>query len=84
MAVKEAGPKNARAYQVTGILGADGQLYLPGGKFSLHDATRLRKWLENLGDAGPDGVTAPRGAFGLTAKQLEEVRVELARPVSIS
>jgi hypothetical protein len=84
MAVKEAGPKNARAYQVTGILGADGQLYLPGGKFSLHDAPRLRKWLDNLGDAGPDGVTAPRGAFGLTAKQLEEVRVELATPVSIS
>ncbi|HEY2893864.1 MAG TPA: hypothetical protein VGJ16_06620 [Pirellulales bacterium] len=84
MAVKEAGAKNARSYKVIGILGADGQLYLPGGKFSLHDAGRLRKWLENLGDAGSEGVTAPRGAFGLTPKQLEEVRVELARPVTFS
>src|SRR3954453_2828533 len=63
MAVKEAA--GARSYKVTGILGADSQLYLPGGKFSLHDAARLRKWLENLGDAGPEGVTAPRGGFGL-------------------
>jgi hypothetical protein len=82
MAVKETAA--ARSYKVTGILGADGQLYLPGGKFSLHDAARLRKWLENLGDAGPEGVTAPRGAFALTPKQLEEVRLELSRPVTFS
>src|SRR3954453_8626738 len=84
MEVKEAGPKGARSYKVTGILGADGQLYLPGGKFSLQDAARMRKWLENLGDAGADGVTAPRGAFGLTPKQLEEARLQLAKPVPFS
>src|SRR4051794_27092907 len=56
-----AEPGKARGeYKVVGILGADNVLLLPGGKFNLHDTGRLKKWLDELGDQGPAGVTQPR------------------------
>ena len=53
MEISESGSKGSRQYRVVGILAADNRLYLPGGKFSVSDTARLRKWLDNLGDDGP-------------------------------
>lgn len=68
-------------YKVTGILGSDNQLYVPGGKFALNDKARLRKWIDTLGDEGAEGVTEKRSAFGLTPGQLTEVNDDLKTPV---
>jgi hypothetical protein len=84
MEISESGGKAAREYKVVGILAADNVLYLPGGKFKLGDTGRLRKWLDNLGDQGADGVTEPRMAFDFTARQLDEVKSDLKQPVEFS
>ncbi len=84
MKIDQQGTKAAPAYKVTGILAADNMLHVPGGKFGVRDTGQLRKWLENLGDAGAEGVTAPRAAFGLTPSQLEQVHRDLQQPVAFS
>lgn len=84
MSISDRGGKAAPDYKVVGILAADNVLYLPGGKFHLGDTGRLRKWLENLGDQGAEGVTEPRSAFGFIARQLEQVKNDLKRPVGFS
>ena len=50
----------SREYHVVGVLAADNMLYLPGAKFALNDVGKLRKWFDNLADAGSEGVTSPR------------------------
>ncbi len=82
MAVNERGRKGSRDYQVVGILASDNKLYLPGGKFAIGDSAQLRKWLDNLGNDGPAGVTEPRSAFGLTSGQLQQITDDLKTPVT--
>ncbi len=84
MAISESGGKASRGYKVVGILAADNVLYLPGGKFKLTDTGRLRAWLDNLDDQGTEGVTQPRGSFGLTPRQFESVKDDLKQPVGFS
>lgn len=84
MSIKQLGSADAPSYKVVGILAADGVLYLPGGKFTLHDTGKLRKWLDTLRDDGAEGVTGQRSAFGLTASQLEKVNGDLQTPVRFS
>jgi hypothetical protein len=73
MGITELGTKSSPSYKVVGILSADNVLYVPGAKFTLQDAARLRKYLDHLGDDGAEGVTEPRSAFGFTPRQLQEV-----------
>ncbi|MBI3840276.1 MAG: hypothetical protein HY288_20325 [Planctomycetia bacterium] len=84
VAITQQGSKASPEYRVVGILAADNSLYLPGGKFSLTDSGRLRKWLDELGDQGAAGVTEKRSAFGLIARQLEQVNADLKKPVGFS
>ena len=83
-AVEKIGTKDAPHYAVTGILGADGTLHVPGGRFTLRDDARIKRWLENLSDQGVEGVTERRIAFGLLPKQLEAVNEDLKRPVGFT
>lgn len=48
--IEELGTPTERRYKVTGILGPDNVLRVPGGKFTVKDSGSLRKWIENLGD----------------------------------
>jgi hypothetical protein len=84
MGVSEEGTAKAPAYRVTGILAADGRLYLPGGTFGLRDNGKLRKWLDELQASGAEGVTQSRSAFGLLPSQLQAVNDDLKRPVSFA
>jgi hypothetical protein len=79
--VASDGSGTARAFNVVGVLGADNVLYLRGGKFAAGDTARLRKWFDELADQGVEGVTEPRTAFGLSARQLEQVMADFRRPV---
>ena len=72
----------SRAVRVVGVLTEDNILHLPGAKFGARDTARLRKWLQELGDQGIEGVTEPKSAFGLSARQLEQAMSDLRRPVT--
>lgn len=69
--IENIGSEKRPQYRVTAILDSRGRMVLPSGSFTQRDAAKLEAWVQRLIDEGPDGVTAPRGAFGLTSKQLE-------------
>ncbi len=84
MNVEQTGTPALPAFRVTGILAADNMLHVPGGKFGVRDAGKLKKWIADLGADGVEGVTAPRAAFGLTPSQLEQVYDDLRQPLGFS
>jgi hypothetical protein len=84
MGVTNQGSQAAPAYKVVGILSADNVLRLPGGAFGPRDTGKLQKWLDELRDAGVEGVTQPRSAFGLLPRQLQAVNDDLMRPLGFS
>jgi hypothetical protein len=69
------------SYHVIGFLTSGDKLRLPGGTFSRGDRAALKDYFERLGDDGAEALTAPRGRFGLTAKELEAVTADLAQPI---
>ena len=68
-------------YHVLGFLTGNDQLRLPGGTFSRGDLGALKDYFERLGADGAEALTATRGRFGLTAKELEAVTADLAQPI---
>ncbi len=79
--VKNRGSKDAPIYDVVGLIKANNTLYLPGGKFTVNDSARLKKWLADLADQGTEAVTQPRQAFGMTRSQLVEIDGEMKKPL---
>lgn len=84
MGIETTGSGSSKTFRVTGILGTDNTLQVPGGKFGMRDSGRMQTWLNNLGTDGVEGVTAPRVAFGMTPSQIEHIHADLRRPVSVS
>jgi hypothetical protein len=82
--IQKGGKPNSPAFQVTGRITAANVVELPGGKFSLRDATGLKLWLKNLAEQGIDGVTGKPARFGLSEIQYTEVQEDLTRPVAFS
>ena len=82
--IEKRGSKEAPVYDVVGVIKADNTLHLPGGKFTVHDGARLKKWLADLADQGTEAVTQPRQAFGLTRSQLMEADDDLKGPVAFA
>jgi hypothetical protein len=78
------GTEQRPSYHVIGILTAREELYLPGGTFRAADRAKLQDYFERLAAEGSEGVTAPRGRFGLTEKQLVALHAELAQPLDFS
>ena len=70
-------------YVVTGLLSGD-QVIVPGARFRRSEAKRLAEWLNDLAERGPADRREPLAAFGLTAKQLDAVRKDLARPIGFA
>jgi hypothetical protein len=68
-------------YRVRGILTSGDRLRLPGGTFTLHDRAALKDYFDRLTADGEESLTAPRGRFGLTAKELAAVTTDLAQSV---
>ena len=82
--IETVGRKGFETIRLLGILTDREQLLLPGGRFSRNDMTRLKQYLETLQADGLPGVTEPKGAFGLTAKQLTEAVEDLTRPIDFT
>ena len=68
-------------YKVLAILTPGDRLLLPGRSFSRRDIAALKRYLIRLTEEGIDGVTAPRGAFGLTEQQFKQIHADLAQPI---
>lgn len=66
------------SYRVSGVIIADDQLIVPGGRFTISDRTKLDQWLERLRQDGPELLTATeRPPFNLTGAQLKQVNDDL-------
>ncbi|MHB1037875.1 MAG: hypothetical protein ACYC35_25775 [Pirellulales bacterium] len=79
-----AGSTAQPVYTVTGMLTEQGELVLPGGRFTERDRAGLAKWLADLAAKGPpraDGKTLP---YGLGDRQSADVLKDLMRPVDFS
>lgn len=82
--ISNVGSDESPSYRVVGVLTAQGRLMVPGGKFALGDRAKLARWIAKLRADGPESLTTPTGAFGLTPKELLGVHESLTAPVSIS
>ncbi len=79
-AATNRGSADRPRYHVAGILTRRDQLRLPGGTFSRGDRNRLKDYFARLAADGAEALTAPRGMFGLTEKEIEAVFADLAQP----
>jgi hypothetical protein len=79
--VENRGTNERPHYQVAGILTSRNELRLPGGTFSHTDRSRLKDYFAQLAADGGESLTAQRGLFGLTEKDIEAVFADLAQPV---
>jgi hypothetical protein len=69
------------SYRVTGIVTKRGQLLLPGGVFTRGDRAKLKDFFDRLGADGAESLTAPRGRFGLTEKEMAAVLADLSQSI---
>ena len=74
----------SRTYHVRGLLMAGNRVRVPGATFSLSQAQQFRDWLDKLAAGGVEEVTAERGAFGMTARQLVTTHDALQARVTFS
>ncbi len=70
-------------YAVTGLI-VGNELIVPGARFKRSEAVKVAHWLDDLAEHGPPNRREARPAFGLTAKQLEQVRADLSQTVGFS
>jgi hypothetical protein len=82
--IQVGGTEKEPVYVVTAALTARNELALPGGRYQRRDAARLARWLQDLAENGPPENRPKKSAFGLLAKQFQQVRADLARPVAFS
>jgi hypothetical protein len=75
------GTPERRSFHVVGILSARGELRLPGGTFSRGDRNKLKDYFDRLAADGAESLTAPRGRFGLTEKEMSAVLADLSQPI---
>jgi hypothetical protein len=79
--VSRSGSVERPSYEVVGFITARDQLLVPGGSFSRADRGRIKDYFERLLADGAEALTAPRGMFGLTEKEIEAVFTDLAQPI---
>lgn len=75
------GTADSPQYHLLGVLTSGNRLLLPGGSFTRGDRTALKDYFVRLADDGTESLTARRGRFGLTLKELETITTELAQPI---
>jgi hypothetical protein len=81
--LQSQGSGASKSYVVTAQLNSRGTLITPGGQFGYGDGAKLKKWLEEVQGSG--GLPGQRKTiFGLSAKQLDELKNDLSSTVSFS
>jgi hypothetical protein len=64
-----------------GFITLHDQLRLPGGTFSRGDRAKLKDYFDRLSADGADSLTARRGRFGLTEKELTATFADLSQSI---
>lgn len=82
--ITQRGTERSPIYHVKGILSADNTLRVPGATFRSTDQARIKAWVEKLKADGIENLTAKKGAFGLTSKQLLDLHKDLSPPITFS
>lgn len=82
--VENRGSEAAPSYVVTGVITSDDELHVPGARFRSTEMSRLRQWLDDLGQLGPADRRPEKAAFGLNVSQFQQVHEALSRPVMFS
>lgn len=82
--VKNTGSAEHPSFVVVGVLSSREQLRLPGGTFTRGDRAKLKDYFERLAADGAESLTAPRGRFGLTEKELSAVFADLTSAVDFT
>lgn len=82
--IEKRGSDSAPIYVVKGFLSAENTLRVPGATFRSTDRVRIKAWIEQLKADGIENLTAAKGAFGLTSKQLLDLHKHLAAPLTFS
>jgi hypothetical protein len=81
---KNRGDADHPRFHVVGIVTANGELGLPGGRFRTSDRQKLADYFARLAADGSESLTAARGRFGLTEKEFAAVHADLAQPVDFA
>jgi hypothetical protein len=72
-------------YRVVGVVGRNGDLILPSGRYRPTERGRLGDFFADLRRYGPSGAAGGgRGKFGLAKEQFDALRADLTRPVNFS
>jgi hypothetical protein len=79
--VANSGTDDRPRFEVLGIITARNQLELAGGTFSRSDVARIKDYFDRLAADGAESLTATRGMFGLTEKEITAVFTDLAQPI---
>ena len=80
--VDKQGTAERPSYRVLGLVTLRNELKLPGGTFSRGDRARLKDYFDRLGADGAESLTASRGMFGLTEKEIAAVFADLTQPIN--
>jgi hypothetical protein len=78
--IETAGSYDRPVYHVTGVVVSRDELLTPGGRFKRSEIGRLKEWIDDLGQNGLPSERPAKVAFGLTAKQYEDIRKRLSKP----
>ena len=82
--IEVRGTEQNPVYVVTGMINARDELVVPGGRFKRSEVARIKEWLEDLSANGPPERREAKGAFGMTEKQFERIKEDLAQPAAFS
>jgi hypothetical protein len=80
--VVNRGPADRPNYHVVAILTARDELRLPGRTFSRGDRAKLKDFFAQLAADGAESLTAARGRFGLTEKEMRATLADLTQPIN--
>lgn len=79
--IENRGTASQPNYHLVGVITSREQLRLPGGTYSRGDRAMLKDYFERLSADGAEAMTAPRGRFGLTEKEISSVFTDLTPPI---
>lgn len=79
--VEDLGTPERPLPKLTGVLDRRGVLRVPGERFTLRDAAKLRAYLARLDADGAERLNEPIGRFGLTEKEFAAIFEALTPPL---
>ena len=82
--IKNRGTEASPSYVVTGVLTARNTIRLPGVEFRYGERTAMTRWVQKLKSEGMESLTAEKGPFGLTKKELLQLHEAMTGKVDFA